>query len=302
MTPVFYAFRNRAGRLLRAISGVLLEGNPALARNLLPDALRPDALAPYRVPERGPLYARLLAGHRAGEVAWLYYPAKRDRVETVFSCHDGVWCVEKRVLRRCPRGKGCRFRQRALPREPLLRGELLGERFRRLAEARAWDALRVEIERYLRALPAAFPEAENGRLPPHALDAVPRNCMIDDEGRYRFFDLEYEAAGGCTPSYLLYSTVKADVVSHLPKRERNARLRELYAGTCRRLGLPDTFDADRRQARQLKAFTSRSPARLLTRLLMAVTPVASWRRRMMWWDTAVALAADPAPRRNRVTG
>ena len=294
MTPVFYAFHNRAGRLLRAVSQTLVEGFPSLARTLITRAIPLDGLAPYRVPESSALYAQLLAKSRAGEIAWIYYPSRRDRVETVFSLHDGVYCVEKLVHKRCRRLLPAKFRQRVLPREPLLQGTPLADRFQQWVAKDDWQAVGDGLEAFLRALLTAFPETRNGLLPAYALDAVPRNCMIDAAGRYRFFDLEYDLIGGVPLSYLLYSTIKADIVSHLPKCEREARLSALYAEGCRRLGLTPALKRDRTTARQLKAFTTRSPARLLTNLLRAFIPVKAWRQKLMWWDTAIRLRPAPA--------
>lgn len=297
MSPTFFAFHNRAGRLLRAVSQTLVEGKPDLARILVTPAIPLEGLAPYRVAQGTPLYAQLAERARAGEVAWLFYPAKRDDLETVFSLHEGVWCVEKRVLRRCRRLLPTRFRQRALPREPLLQmpGHVPADRLREAATRGDWPTVEAELEAFLRGVRAAFPESQNGLLPEHALDAVPRNCLVDAAGRYRFFDLEYELLGGVPLSYLLYSTIKADIVSHLPKREREPRLAALYAEGCRRLGLVPALARDRKTARQLKAFNTRSPARLLTTLLMAFVPVRAWRQRLMWWDTAIAIRQLTAP-------
>jgi len=296
MTPTFYAFHNRAGRLLRAVSQTLVEGKPDLARILVTPAVSLDGLAPYRVEPGSALHARFAAGAQAGEVAWLFYPAKRDRVETVFSVHDGVWCVEKRVHRRCRRLLPTRFRQRALPREPLLQmdGTLPAETLREAVARGDWDGVEAALERFLSGVRAAFPEARSDLLPEHALDAVPRNCLVDADGRHRFFDLEYDLIGGVPLSYLLYSALKADVVSHLPKHARDARLESLYNAVCRRLGLTPALARDRKTARSLKAFTSHSPARFLTSLLMAVVPVKSWRQTLMWWDTAIRPRPAPA--------
>ncbi len=264
MTPVFYAFHNHAGRLLRVVSQTLVDRFPMLAKTLVTRAIPLDDLAPYRVPESSDLYAQLLEKARTGEIAWIYYPSRRDRVETVFSLHDGVYCVEKIVHKRCRRLLPTKFRQRVLPREPLLEGTLLADRFQQWIAKGDWQAVGEELEVFLRVLLSAFPETRNDLLPAHALDAVLRNCMIDAAGRYRFFDLEYDLIGGVPLSYLLYSTIKADIVSHLPKCEREARLSALYAEGCRRLGLTPSLRRDRKTARQLKAFITRSPARLLT--------------------------------------
>jgi hypothetical protein len=296
--PEFFAFYNRAGRLLRTVSHELILGNPDLAQNLLPHGLSPHRLASYRVPEDSSLYARFLARASDGEVAWIFYPSKRDHVETVFSLHGGVYYVEKKVLKRCWSLLPGKFRQRALPREPLQQGRLLGEHFRLLVKKRDWEAVRKELISFLEAVTVAFPQTKHGVLPPHAIDAIPRNCMVDEEGHCRFFDLEYEMMGGCKLSYILYSAVKADIVFYLPKQERDARLLELYTETCRVLDLAPDFSRDRRTARQLKAFNTRTPARVLVKFILAVIPFKTWRGRLMWWDTEVSLNRVPETERN----
>jgi hypothetical protein len=291
--PVFYAFYNRAGRLLRALSRDLIVNNPELAQNILPPDFSIRLLPTCCVHENSCLYETLLKRARDGEIAWIFYPSKRDLIETVFSFHDGVYYVEKKILKRSWRFLPGKFRQRALPREPLHQGRLLGERFRLLVQSGDWVAVRKELISFLRALITTFPEIKHGILPAHTVDAIPRNCIVDREGSYCFFDLEYEMIGGCRLSYIIYSAVKADIVSHLPKQQREAILLELYTEACRVFDLVPAFNRDKRTARQLKAFNTRSPARLGMQILLAIIPVKALRRRMMWWDTAVNL--NPVP-------
>jgi hypothetical protein len=289
----FYAFYNRAGRLLRAVSHELILGNPDLAKNLFPHDVPIHLLSSFRVPEGSSLYVNLQARAKNGEIAWIFYPSKRDRIETVFSLHDGVYYVEKKILKRAWRLLPGKFRQRVLPREPLQQGKLLGERFRLLVQNGDWPAVSNELNSFLRALTATFPQQKHGILPAHTVDAIPRNCIVDLEGCYHFFDLEYEMIGGCNLTYILYSAVKADIVSHLPKQERDSRLLELYTEACRAFNLSPIFNRDKRTARQLKAFNTRSPARLFMKIFLAIIPVKAWRARLMWWDTAVRL--NPVP-------
>lgn len=289
MRSGFYAFYNGRGRLLRAISQSLAEQNPALVKALISPAVPLEQLDAYALSETTPLYATLQARAQDGEVAWLFYPAKRDHVETVFSQHNCTYYVEKRVYHRSRRLPGNKFRQLALPKEALLSGAPLQERFCQLIAQGAWGAVDLELDAFFKASFATFPLDPAGQLPPQVLDAVPRNCLVHPDGRYQFFDLEYERAGGCPPTYIIYSTLKCDIVSHLPKHERAERLQTLYRKFCQKFGLEPDFKGDEKIARQLKRFISYSPGRLLTNIALAFIPVRAWRRRLIWWDTTIDL-------------
>lgn len=289
MIPDIYAFFNAAGEPLRVISQTLIDREPNLAARLLP--VSPDAasLAPYRLPPDSPRCCRFAALCETNEVAWIFYPAKLDRVVTAFSFRKGVCCVEKRVLNRARRPVGCPYRQREIPPEPLVPGAPVSEMLKPFVEARDWASVETTLERFFKALLAAFPLDAKGMFPSCTLDAVPRNCMLDEKGVYRFFDLEYDLAGGVPPTYPLFSGLKADVVRLLPKSERDATLRNLYAALCMHLGLTPQFDKDAAIALGLKRFNTESTERTFRVALLSLIPVKRWRRRWMWWSDEPSL-------------
>lgn len=291
MSAALYAFFNAAGRPLRVVGRPLIDREPVLAARLLPVPAEPGALEAHRLPEGHPLARALAPGAERGEAAWLFYPAKRDRVRTVFFFRDGACLVRKDVLSRARRPASCPFSQRALPPGPIYPGHPVADDLARPARARDWDAAERVLARFFRALTERFPPDGRGLLPPETLDAVPRNCLADDAGRYFFFDLEYAMRGGVPLSYLVYSAVKADVASRLPKKERPAVVARLYGALCGRLSLEPRMGRDAAIARALKAFNTGSLRRRVCSALLSLLPVKRWRERLCWWSDRVALNA-----------
>lgn len=287
-TPALYVFFNAAGRPLRAVSEMLLRRRPGLAQSLSPVPVA--ELPRYALPLDEDLHAELFRRADKGEVAWIFYPTRRDKVETVFSFRGDVCLVEKRVLHRAWRGPGCRFRQLALPPEPLAKGVSVNLPIAEFVKGGNWKDAFDKLETFFRLLLAAFPLDARGCLPPNMVDALPRNAVINESGALQFFDLEYERKSGVPLSFLIYRALRMDMLFRLPKTQRrNIAFRKEYGEMCRRLGVAPRFSADAHESKALKRFTSSSPWRLPLKIVFAVFP-RSLRRRLAWWDATPILA------------
>jgi len=285
-TETFYVFRNATGRLLRVLSARLFDENPSLAAALAP--VSRDELPRFVEPPGSETCAVFRNRAAKGEIAWIFYPARRDRVETVFSSDGTTIRVEKRVLHRARRWFDRRFRQRALSPEPLTHGEPVARAMEAAMRTGDFDRAFALLEAFFRTLTAQFPLDANACLPSTLVDAVPRNAMRDETGRLQLFDQEYERRGGVRLSFLIYRAIKMDLLFHLPKKQRRSipfRLR--YETLCRALGVPPAFCADERESKALKRFTSSSPWRIPVKLFLVLLP-KRFRKRLMWWDSAVA--------------
>ena len=289
----FYGFFNPAGRLLRVLSERFVNELPDLAARLSPVPLA--ELPRYEFPTGKPLHVQFTRRTFDGEFAWMFYPAKRDNVQTVFSNVDGVWRVEKRVLRRALRSPFCPFRQLALEPEPLLPGITADVAMAADVQGGAWSEAVVRLESFFKTLVAQHPLDKKGRLPPGMVDALPRNAVAAPEGGLRFFDLEYARRGGVRLSFLIYRAVKMDLLFHLPKAERaQIDFRGSYDALCLAFGVKPRFRRDARESRALKRFTSSSPSRALCRLFLLFLPKRA-RPRHEWWSGAFLLHPKKAP-------
>lgn len=289
----FYGFFNPAGRLLRVLSERFVNELPDLAARLSPVPLA--ELPRYEFPTGKPLHVQFTRRTFDGEFAWMFYPAKRDNVQTVFSNVDGVWRVEKRVLRRALRSPFCPFRQLALEPEPLLPGITADVAMAADVQGGAWSEAVVRLESFFKTLVAQHPLDKKGRLPPGMVDALPRNAVAAPEGGLRFFDLEYARRGGVRLSFLIYRAVKMDLLFHLPKAERaQIDFRGSYDALCLAFGVKPRFRRDARESRALKRFTSSSPSRALCRLFLLFVPKRArpWHE---WWSGAFLLHPKKAP-------
>ena len=238
-------------------------------------------------------------------MAWLFYPGRRDRVETVFLLRDERCYVVKRVYKRIWRGLSCPFHQLELPPAPLIDGVSVADKLRQLVikthfqrgKNVRWGSVKRLLYRFFAELLKQFPLDERGKLPPNALEAIPRNCMIDRSGRYRFFDLEYDLKGGVPPSLLVYRALTSDVVSSLKKDDRDRVLELLYREICTTLH----FKGDLRQSmawgRRLKRFNTGSFARLFATPAISLLPKREWRMKLQGWSETIDLkqrAATPS--------
>ena len=285
-TETFYVFRNAAGRLLRVLSTRLFVENPGLAEALTP--VSRNVLPRFAEPSGSETSAVFRTRAANGEIAWIFYPPRRDCVETVFSSDGKTIRVEKRVLHRAHRWFGCRFRQRALPPEPLIHGDPVAPAMKAAIRSCEFDRAFVLLESYFRTLIAQFPLDSNGRLPPDLVDAVPRNAIKDESGRLQLFDQEYERTGGVRLSFLIYRAIKMDLLFHLPKKQRGAILfRFHYETLCKTFGVPPVFRTDERESKALKRFTSSSPWRIPVKLFLMFLP-KRLQKRLTWWDGQVA--------------
>lgn len=272
MTGGYYVFRNAAGRLLKVVAPSLLAENADLAKALLP--VPPEDCPAYEA--SFPEEARYAFSREAR--AWIFYPSRLDRMMTRFSVVDGKWWVEKRIFSRAAHPYGGRFVQLELPPAPVWRGRCFVE-----------DGVMKEkdLRRFFDLLLKTF-SLKDGLLPENAFDAVPRNCIVEDDGTVRFYDLEYAMPGGVPLSFLVYRTLKADVVRGGSRRSRRRRLQAAYEDWCGRLSVPPEFVRDERLSKAFKRFMTGGWRRRTVAGLLSLCPSRKLRARLSWWSDRVA--------------
>lgn len=278
-----YAVRNRAGRLLVAWTDSFLEADRELAEKVIQVPVETASL--YVEPDDSRLSRALSGAVEAGECAWMFYPAKRDDVRTVFFMEDGDLFVRKDVLHRAfrPFSFG-RFVQLEVPPLPVFKGERVSDRVCRLVSALDYDGVVRELSAFIQRLMAAYPPIASGILPETTFDAIPQNCIIDAAGQYNFFDLEYSMFGGVPLAYLVSRAVLTTVYRHV----RDAKIAYDCARTLNDLAGAFGVEVDiantLRINRMHKRFTSYGPMRILTNVMLAFLPVRDWRMRLCWWS------------------
>ena len=278
-----FAVRNHAGRLLVAWTNGFLESHPELAAKVIPIPIETAGLYEEDTAKRE--IRKLTKAAKGGECAWIFYPAKIDDVRTVFFVKDKELFVKKTVAKRRWRMDGRRFVQRELPPIPIFKGESVAERLRPLAVVKDYQGVERVLVAFFDELLRVYPPVVEGRLPGHTFDAIPQNCIVDSDGRYNFFDLEYDMIGGVPLSYLIFRAVCSTVV----QIEKEKHIGYDYWGTMRRVAAHYGVDVDKKECfainAAIKRFNSVSAKRLLTSVWLSLLPVRSWRLRFCWWST-----------------
>ena len=278
-----FAVRNKAGRLLVAWTDAFPKLDPELAAKVVPVPL--DTPARYREDPSRKEIRKLVNAARAGECAWIFYPSKCDDVRTVFFVKDDRLFVKKVVLERRRRIGAQRFVQRELPPVPIYKGESVADRLRPLAIAKDYSGVERELVAFFDELLRIYPPIGDGILPDCAFDAIPQNCIVDSEGRYNFFDLEYDMVGGVPLSYLIFRSVCTTVVQAV----RGKRLGYDYWRSVRDVashyGVEVKEDECLKINAAVKRFNTTGMRRLLTNIWLSLIPVRAWRLRFCWWST-----------------
>ncbi len=86
----------------------------------------------------------------------------------------------------------------------ILHGQYLRDVLARAMNRGDLHELCLTLFPYTQDVVGRFMSRCNGRLLPEAWDAVPRNVIIDDEGKYQYFDLNIKYLPGVTLPYFLY--------------------------------------------------------------------------------------------------
>lgn len=280
--PVFHVVRNHAGRMLVVWTEAFVHADPDLARKVIPVPL--ETAEAYREAIGESVGRSLAEGLGRGECAWMFYPAKRDDVRTVFFLDGDTLFVKKTVGRRVCRLLPTRFFQREVAPLPVFKGESVKERLAPFVSAFDYEGAKNELIRFFDELMKAYPPIRPGVLPDCTFDAIPQNCIVDERGQYRFFDLEYDMRGGVPLAYLIVRAVYTALIplrrdSGVPFDYRKCQ-EELFVHYGVRI---EKREVDRINA-AVKRFNTFGPARVLTNVWLSLLPVRAWRMRFCWWS------------------
>ena len=183
-----YVVRNHAGRPLVAWTDAFVAANPELAAKVIPVSLEDRTC--YLETKSSRIHDELRVAISDNECAWMFYPSKRDDVRTVFFIEEGKLFVRKTVGRRAWRLCHQMFSQREVPPLPIFEGENAADKIGVYMRAGDYEGAARAVIKFVEGLVAEFPVDVSGRLPPCTFDAIPQNCIVSDDGRSNFFDLE----------------------------------------------------------------------------------------------------------------
>lgn len=264
-SETYYVFRNAAGQVLKVLTHSLVIENPLLAAELSPVPI--NELNLYSVGSKPPV------PFNTYEKAIICYPAKDNAVQTVFGVTNGTWWVEKRATPNiCTRSRAG-FSQRAIPRTPLIKGQKVFHDKMLITDK--------EIDIFFAKLFKVFP-LNNGILAPEAVDALPRNCLINEFEEAQFFDLEYIHSGGIRASFVIYRALKMDI---LPRQNKSkTALKAAYDKWCKKFGLKNVFAEDQKLSKEFKLLFSGNPHRRIYAFLLSLIPSRSFRESKAWWS------------------
>lgn len=276
-----YVIYSRSGKVILVISKTLVRLNPELAENIIPKPLNPEELAKFKLPTQSPQYGAINSRIQSGEIAWICYPAKIDLLETVFSLRDGILHVEKRILANNHSNRSSPFSQVGVPPTPISVGTKFSEKLTLALHGMDDESVSKELKSFIGIVVNTFTISKDGKLPENAVDAIPRNCIIQKDGTPVFFDLEYELAGGVSLSFIIFRTIKADITPYLPKSEKQKAHQDLYTKLCTDFGITPQFNQDQRLSKALKRFITGGFSRTTRKVLISLIPVVKWRKRLL---------------------
>lgn len=275
-----YAFTNRFGKVLSFYTEDFIAIEPKVAAKISPVPL--DERAKYDVSTRIDDYPEIKVLIARGAVAALFYPAKRDDVKTVFFVRDGQCFVKKTVDKRTKKRERYGFRQLAIGPTPIYKGQSVRDRL--AASNHTIEAYTKILTDYLDELMRQFPPLSNGNLPERTFDAIPQNCIIDSEGKYNFFDLEYDMVGGVPLAYL----IERVVMTTIPRLSLETGTLNCSYALAERLAEQYKVALDWRAywrvCKRNKLFNTRSPKRIATNCLLSLIPFRALRERLCWWS------------------
>jgi hypothetical protein len=279
---VLHVVRNHAGRMLVAWTEAFVRADPDLARKVIPVPL--ETSEAYREEIGGRFRRTLAEGIGRGECAWMFYPAKRDDVRTVFFLDGDTLFVKKTVERRACRLLPTLFFQREVAPLPIFKGMSVKDRLSPFVSACDYDGAGNELIRFFDELMKVYPPVRPGVLPECTFDAIPQNCIVDADGKYNFFDLEYDMRGGVPLAYLIVRGVYTALIplrrdSGTPFDYRKCQ-EDLFAHYGVRI---EKREVDGINA-AVKRFNTFGPARVLTNVWLSLLPVRAWRMRFCWWS------------------
>ena len=278
-----FAVRNNAGRLLVAWTDAFPRLDPELAAKVVPIPL--DTAERYREDPSEKEIRKLVNAAKVGECAWIFYPAKCDDVRTVFFADGERLFVKKVVLGSRRRFGNQRFVQRELPPVPIFKGKSVAERLRPLVEAKDYQGVERELVAFFGELLRAYPPICDGVLPECTFDAIPQNCIVDGEGRYNFFDLEYDMVGGVPLAYLVFRSVCTTAVQITKEKHLGYDYWRTIRDVASHYGVKVDGDECLRINAAAKRFNTTGMKRMLTNVWLSLIPVRVWRLKFCWWST-----------------
>ena len=290
-TKPLHVVRNRAGRMLVAWTDDFTRADPELAANVIP--VPPAEAAAYVETPGGETFLEFASAMARGECAWMFYPSKLDDVRTVFFIEDGRLFVKKSVPRRARRLAAQKFVQREIPPLPIFKGRSVADMVAEKARLLDYGGVESTLDMFFTEMEKAYPPISEGVMPPCTFDAIPQNCIVSADGRYNFFDLEYDMRGGVPLSYLIFRAVCTTVV----RMEKELHMGYDYWRTIRALAERRGVAVDKDECLRINAaakrFNTQGVRRMLTNIWLSLLPVRAWRTRFCWWSTVPARKEVP---------
>ena len=277
-----YVVRNHAGRPLVAWTDAFVRSDPQLAEKVVPIPIAEQSN--YLEKKDCRLLDELRRAIADNECAWIFYPSKRDDVRTVFFIENCELFVRKTVGRRAYRFRRHFFSQREVAPLPIFRGESAAEKIGAFMRAGDLEGSVKAVIAFVENLIQNFSIDAFGRLPPCTFDAIPQNCIVSDNGKSNFFDLEYDMYGGVPLSYIIFRSISSTLF-RIPSKDRlGFQYRECLRLVAEYFNVKMCEDDFHKINASIKRFNSFGVHRFLTNIWLSLLPVRSWRLRFCWWS------------------
>ncbi|MEM1205963.1 MAG: methyltransferase domain-containing protein [Acidobacteriota bacterium] len=184
-------------------------------------------------------------------VAWHYSPGRSVPTHTDFRASGAGVRVSKRAMDGADSTRSFGSGEDVVEWRAPSEGEVArGERLRHRLLRRAWfgegDALFEDLRAFIAAMLERFAHPDlPDRLVGESLDAVTGNAVVDEQGRYDLFDLEWHAPAGVPASWLVLRNVLGLVHDAAFHRGHGwVSYEQLYRRLCAALALPPQLSRD----------------------------------------------------------
>lgn len=101
-----------------------------------------------------------------------------------------------------------------------------------------------------------FKTINNGKLSPESWDAIPHNTIINENGKYCFFDCNIKYLAGVPKSYFIYRVVN-DLIYYSAEKNvvySKSEAVKLYSNLCTELGICGNFKLDQQLEKNLQLY------------------------------------------------
>lgn len=185
---------------------------------------------------RSKIYDELIRNSENGEVFWRY-SIRFDKISkmTVSFTSEGKKRIDKKFLDDSPYARGTALTYFTEEITEFYNGVLCFDKIAQAAATDGFDSAFDEVKNFVSVIINNY-SIEAGLLDPVVWDLVPKNCIFDSEGQYKFFDFEARYNTPVPLEYYLF------IISHQVDvwREGEVKQKILFELLCKHFKCMDT--------------------------------------------------------------